>query len=98
MSFGSRDVIVAKLHARVQVVFIKFGGLPQLFKGFLKTLESFVGTGQTPVSRRKSLVDLDGVAKLERGLLKLFVLQVDFTLCDVGYFGFFGIAATAYCK
>ena len=98
MSLGGGDVVVAEFHARVEVVFVELRGLAQLFKGFLKTLESFVSAGQTPVSRSKLLVNLDRVAKLERSFLKLFFLQENFALFDVGYFCFFGIGAAADCE
>ncbi len=48
--------------------------------------------------RGQLLVDLDRIAKLERGFLKLFVFQVNFALFNVGYLGFFGIGATADCE
>jgi hypothetical protein len=43
-------------------------------------------------------VNLDGIAELKRGFLKLFVLQVDFAPLHVSYFGFFGICAAADCE
>jgi len=41
------------------------------------------------------LVDLQGTAKLERGLLKLLVFQQGFATSDVLDFGFFGGRARA---
>ena len=70
---GGSDVVVAKLDARVEIVFVEFGSLAQLFKCFLKTLQPFVSARQAPVSRGELLVDLDSVAKLERRFLKLLV-------------------------
>ena len=84
VSLGSGNVVVAELYACVEIVGIEFGGLAQLFKRFLKTLEAFVGAGQSPVGRGQLLVDLNGIAKLKRSFLKLFIFQVNFALFDVG--------------
>src|SRR5882672_4474979 len=98
MTLGGGDVVVAKLHARVEVVFVEFSSLAQLFKSFLKTLQSFVSARQAPVGRSQLLVDLDCITKLERRFLKLLVFQISFAFFDVSYFGFFGIGAAAYCE
>jgi hypothetical protein len=50
------------------------------------------------VPRRIVVINLDGVAKLQRGLLKLFLFKVSFPLIDVVNFGFFGISATSERK
>jgi hypothetical protein len=50
------------------------------------------------VSRRKTVVDLHGIPKLDRCFLKLGVFQVSFTSADVIRFSFFLIGAAGQSK
>jgi hypothetical protein len=47
---------------------------------------------------RQLFINLHSTAKFKRRFLKLFILQVNFTLFDVSDLCFFGIGAAGDCK
>ena len=65
------EIVVAELDARFEIVLIESYGLAQLIDHFRKALETFKRARQTPVGRGEFVVDLNRIAKLKRGFLKL---------------------------
>ena len=92
---AAHQIVVAELHAHVEIVRVEFHDRAHLFEGFLIALQTFVRLRQSPMCIGELLVDLQRTAKLERGLLKLFVFQQGFATSDVLGFGFFGGRARA---
>ena len=61
---AAHQVIVSEPHANFEVVRIQIDDLLHLIECLLIPLEAFISICQSPVSVGKSLVDLQGAAKL----------------------------------
>ena len=94
----TRKVVTAQLDTSVQVVRIELGRLPHFVEGFLITLQAFVRLGQSPVRAGQTFVELQRVAKLDRGFLELFLFKQSLTAGHVLRFGFSRTGAGAHCQ
>src|SRR5690242_20294845 len=88
-------IVVAELHAHVEIVRIELRRLAHLVERLLISLQPLISRRQSPVRISELLVDLQRGAKLEHGFLKLFVYQQCLPTGDVLSFGFFGGRARA---
>ena len=86
---GANQIVVAQLHAHVEIVLVQIENLLHLIERFLITLEAFESLSQSPVGVGELVVDLQRGAKFKRRFLKLFVLEQSLTARDVLRFGLF---------
>ena len=87
-SGGVRHVVVAEPNLSVEIFWIQLDGEYQFIERFLNALQTLVGSRETPMSRRKLIVNLNCVAEFNRGLLKLFGFQEGFAPTEMLGFRF----------
>jgi len=74
LALGGGDVVVAKFHARLEIVFVELGKVLRMSSKVSEALQSFVGAGQSPMSGSKLLVNLDCMRN-SRDASETFVFQ-----------------------
>src|SRR5205823_2843137 len=91
-------VVVAQLHADIEIVLVQLDDLSHLIERFLIALEAFESLSQPPMGVGELVVDLQRGTKFKRCFLKLFVFEQSLTARDVLGLGFFGGGARAQQK